>query len=404
MSPAGRIPRPPSIWRATPVDPRDYFPERDVARACEYQRPLRRARLLRAGLSLSVIVAALLLGLAPAIVDGLDGVAWPVQLLVILLVLEIALAVIDVPIDVWVDFGHDRRWGLSTQTPRTFVTDQLKSFVLSTVVALVVLVPLYALVRTTEWWWLVGWLLVTALGVVLGFVFPVVIAPLFNRFEPLPEGELAERLRRVATEAQVPIAGVLVADESRRSRRDNAYVSGLGATRRVVLYDTILEHPPELIEQVVAHELGHWRLHHLRQQIPLMAATTLVAFVALRLLAGWDALFAWLDVDGLGDPASLPLLLLGAQAASVVVGLVTSWFSRAHEREADLDALRLLRTPDAMSEMLRRLHVKNLADLDPGRLQRWTMSHPPAAERLALVDAWVRSDLAAPQSDPFTSL
>ena len=197
-------------------------------------------------------------------------------------------------------------------------------------------------------------------------MFPVVVAPMFNRFEPLPEGELAERLRQVATEAQVPIAGVLVADESRRSRRDNAYVSGLGATRRVVLYDTILEHPPELIEQVVAHELGHWRLHHLRQQIPLLAATTLVAFVALRLLARLGRLFTWLDVDGLGDPASLPLLLLGAQAASVLVGLVTSSFSRAHEREADLDALGLLRMPDAMAEMLRRLHVKNLADLDPG--------------------------------------
>jgi STE24 endopeptidase len=403
MSPAGHAPRP-SIWRATVADPLDYFPASDVARAREYQRPLRRARLLRAGLSLSVIVAALVLGVAPAIVDGLAEVAWPVQLLVVLVVLEIVLAVIDVPIDVWVDFGHDRRWDLSTQTPRTFVTDQLKSFVLSTVMGLVVLVPLYALVRTTEWWWLVGWLLVTALGVVLGFVFPVVIAPLFNRFEPLPDGELAERLRHVATEAQVPIAGVLVADESRRSRRDNAYVSGLGATRRVVLYDTILEHPPELIEQVVAHELGHWRLHHLRQQIPLLAATTLVAFVVLRLMAGWDALFTWLDVDGLGDPASLPLLLLGAQAASVLVGLVTSWFSRAHEREADLDALGLLRMPDAMAEMLRRLHVKNLADLDPGRLQRWTMSHPPAAERLALVDAWVRSKAAEPRSDPFTSM
>ena len=201
--------------------------------------------------------------------------------------------------------------------------------------------------------------------------------------------------------ARVPIAGVLVADESRRSRRDNAYVSGLGATRRVVLFDTILEHPPALIEQVVAHELGHWRRHHLRQQIPVLAVTTFVAFVVLRLLASWQGLFAWLDLDGLGDPASLPLLLLGVQLGSLLTGLVTAWLSRAHEREADLDALDLLARPDDMVEMLRRLHVKNLADLDPGRLQRLRASHPAAAERMAFA-----AGLAGRRPDPdlFTSM
>jgi len=390
MSVASRRGRP-SIWRATRADALDWFPEREVARARAYQRPLRRARALRAALSAAVVVGFLAFGISTGLDDSLDGTSWPLQLLVVLVALELALAVVDVPIDVWVDFGHDRRWDLSTQTPPTFVGDQLKSFVLSTVMGLAVLVPLYALVRTTTWWWLLGWLLVTALGVVFGFLFPVVIAPLFNHFEPLGDVALAERLRQVAELAEVPIAGVLVADESKRSRRDNAYVSGLGATRRVVLYDTILEHPPELVEQVVAHELGHWRRHHLRQQIPLLAVTTLVVFVVLRLLAGWDGLFSWLGIDGLGDPASLPLLVLGAQAGAVLVGLVTSWVARAHEREADLEALDLLGRPDRMAEMLRRLHVKNLADLDPGRLERWRASHPPAAERLALVDRWVAS-------------
>jgi STE24 endopeptidase len=244
------------------------------------------------------------------------------------------------------------------------------------------------LIRSTEWWWLIGWVLVTGLGVLLGFLFPVLIAPIFNRFEPLADEGLAARLDALARDAGVPITGVLVADESRRSRRDNAYVSGLGKTRRVVLYDTILEHPPELIEQVVAHELGHWRRHHLRQAIPVLAATTFVAFVAVDVVARWQGLFDALDLGGLGDPASLPLLLLGAQIGSIATGLVTAWFSRAHEREADLDALDMLGRPDDMIEMLRRLHVKNLADLDPGRLPRWRASHPPAAERMAFARAW----------------
>ena len=228
--------------------------------------------------------------------------------------------------------------------------------------------------------------------------------PLFNRFEPLGDDELVRRLERVAVAAGVPIAGVLVADESRRSRRDNAYVSGLGATRRVVIYDTMLEHPPELIEQVVAHELGHWRRHHIRQQIPVFALTTFAAFVVLRLLAGWDALFTWLGIDGIGDPASLPLVVLGAQVGSMVTGLITSWLSRAHEREADLDALDVLRQPDGMVEMLRRLHVKNLADLEPGRAAA-DSGHPSARRR---ADG-VRSALAAGEHgsatpDPFISM
>lgn len=380
-----------SVWRRTRADPYEWFSRDEVDRARAYQRPLRRMRSLRVAISFGVIVAFVVGEVGPKLVDAMAESPWPVQLVVVFLALEAVMAVVDVPIDVWVDFGHDRRWGLSTQSTGTFVADQLKSIVVSSVLGMALLLPLYALIRSTDWWWLIGWALVTGVGVLVGFLFPVVIAPLFNRFDPLADEALSARLDAVARASGVPITGVLVADESRRSRRDNAYVSGLGATRRVVLYDTILEHPPELVEQVVAHELGHWRRHHLRQAIPILAATTFVAFVVLRVLSGWQGLFEALDLEGLGDPASLPLLLLGAQIGSMATGAVTAWFSRAHEREADLDALEVLDRPDDMIEMLRRLHVKNLADLDPGRLQRWRASHPGPAERMAFARAWQRA-------------
>jgi STE24 endopeptidase len=391
----------PSTWRPTSADPREFFDDEELERARRYQRPLRRASLAHSLISLAAIVAILLTELGPRLVDTFD-LAWPLQLFVVLVAVQAVFLVIDVPFEAWIDLRHDRRWGLSTQSGRTFVTDQVKGLVLTTVLATAALVPLYALIRTTEWWWLVGWLFFSALGVALGFLFPVVIAPIFNRFEPLDDQVLVERLREVARRSGVSIAGVLVADESRRSRRDNAYVSGLGATRRVVLYDTILEHPPELVEQVVAHELGHWRRHHIRQQIPVFVLTTLVAFVLLRLVAGWDGLSEWLGIDGLGDPASLPVLALGAQAAGLFTGLVTSWFARAHEREADLDALEVLRRPGDAEEMLRRLHVKNLADLDPGRLKRLRASHPPAAERMAFARRWAAANGRRGEPSSFT--
>jgi STE24 endopeptidase len=222
----------------------------------------------------------------------------------------------------------------------------------------------------------------------LGFLYPVVIAPIFNKFTPLADEALRTRLFEVARRSHVDIGELLVADESKRSTRDNAYVAGLGATRRVVLYDTLLDHRGEVIEQIVAHEIGHWRRHHLRRQIPLVAGLAFLVFVGLRQVAEWTWLFEQADVDGIGDPAGLPILLLGVQAGFLLTGLVTAFVSRAFERQADLEALEVLQAPATTIEMQRALHVKNLADLDPGMVKRLQASHPPAAERMAFARAW----------------
>jgi STE24 endopeptidase len=250
-------------------------------------------------------------------------------------------------------------------------------------------VPVFALIRSTDAWWVWAWLLVSALSIVLGFLFPVVLAPIFNTFTRLEPGELSSRVDAVADKAGVRITGTYVVDESRRSRRDNAYVAGLGATRRVVLFDTLLEHPLEVVEQVVAHEIGHWRLHHLRRQLPLAVAATFVAFAFLRVLSGWDWLLDSVGLDGgVGDPAALPLLLVGAQVGFALTSVISAFVSRAFERQADLQALELLGRPDDLIDMHRRVHVKNLADLEPGRVKRMLLSHPPAAERMAMAKEW----------------
>ncbi len=398
-----------ATYRPMANDPADWFSGDELQRARDYQRPLAKLRVLRGSLTALVLVVFVFADVGPKLLDALDVTNWVAQLFVMVVALELVSLLYNPALDAWVDLKHDREWGLSTQTTKGFVGDQVKSLVLGLVMNTVLLVPLYWVIRTTEHWWLLGWLLVLVFSIGIGFLFPIVIAPIFNKFTPLEEGELSQRIDAVAGRAGVDISGAFVADESKRSRRDNAYVAGLGATRRVVLFDTLLDHPAPVVEQVVAHEIGHWRLHHLRRQIPLAAVLSFFVFGFLKVLSSWDWLFqqAGIATDGavpaIGNPAALPILLFGVQAGFLVTGLVSGWVSRAFERQADLEALELLQEPQVMLDMQRRLHVKNLADLDPSLLRRLQATHPPAAERMAFTAAWAEANGVAverPEGDP----
>jgi STE24 endopeptidase len=378
----------PSPWRPTPADPGALFDPVELDRSRRYHRPLRRVRALRTAARVAVLVAVVALDGAGRLVGGLGVSGWVAQLAVVLVASELVLLVVDLPLDAWLELVHDRRWGLSTQRGTGLARDVALGAVVSLATGLALLVPIYALARVTPWWWLWAWLLVCAYAVLAGLLVPLVLARLFNRFALLDDPALAGRVRAVADRAGVPIGRVLVADESRRSRRDNAYVSGLGPTRRIVLYDTLLETPAELVEQVVAHELGHVRRHHLARQLPVLAGVSLVALAALGALSGWSSGLEAVGLDGPGDPTGLPLALLVAGGLGAVLAPLPAWVSRAFERQADLDALDLLGRPDRVEAMLRRLHARNLADLAPGRLERLGASHPPVAERIALARMW----------------
>ncbi len=253
-------PRLPSSWRRVPNTPDDWFSADELDRARRYRKPVGRARILRMAISTVALLVIVFAEVAPELVDGLDITNWVLQLVVIVVFLELVSTVIATPFDAWLELRHDREWELSTQTECGFAADLAKGLVLGLIINVVLLLPLVWVIRTTPTWWLWGWLVMVTFTIGLGFLYPVVIAPIFNTFTPLEDEDMNGRVDRIADIAGVQISGTYVADESKRSRRDNAYVAGLGATRRVVLFDTLLEHPPEVVEQVVAHEIGPWRL------------------------------------------------------------------------------------------------------------------------------------------------
>jgi STE24 endopeptidase len=288
--------------------------------------------------------------------------------LFVLLVLE----VVRLPLAFWRGLLRERRWGLSTQSSGGWALDRLKAFAVGLVLTSAAMVGLLGSSRLfPSWWPAVAAPAAAGLVLLLVFVAPVVLEPIFNRVRPLDDSELAGALRSLAQRAGVPVRDVLVADASRRTLKHNAYVSGIGRTRRVVVFDTMLAEAARAeLEFVVAHELGH-RRHRDVVKGTLIA----MAGAAVAVLVAWP-----LDPT----PRGIPLLLLVWGALELASLPVATAFSRRLERRADSFALELTHDPAALEAAFRRLARANLADLDPPPLvYSLLFTHPTPAERIA---------------------
>ncbi|HYZ93251.1 MAG TPA: M48 family metallopeptidase [Actinomycetota bacterium] len=377
-----------NAYRRVKADPADWFSADEVEKAKAYQRPLTRLRVADALITLGLTLVIISTHAGVRLADSVAGSNWILRLTVVLAALLVVAALAEMPFTLWREFVHERRWEFSTQTPGRFVADQLKELVMSAVLFMVLLVPLWALIRSTDMWWIAGWLVFLLFSVVLAFLGPIVFMPLFNKFEPLGDEKLAGELRELARTAGLTISGVQVMDASKRTRKDNAFFAGLGGTRRIVLFDNLLEQPAKSVRTVVAHELGHWRRRHIRQTLVIGTALSFGLFLLLRVVSTWDAALDWAGVASIEDPASLPLVVLVLAGGQVALSYIQAWHSRALEREADIESLRLTGDRRAFQDTMRRLMTRNLAELAPSWVTYMRMDHPPPAERLQLAEEY----------------
>ncbi|GAA4698088.1 M48 family metallopeptidase [Phytohabitans rumicis] len=285
------------------------------------------------------------------------------------------------------------RYGLSTQTWGGWAVDVLKSYAVSAVIAAVALLGFYTVTRLApRWWWAFGAAGAAALVVLLSFIVPVLVEPVFNKFTPMEPGPLRTELMSLAERDGVPVRDVLVADASRRTRAVNAYVSGLGPTRRIVVYDTLLrEAPPAEVASVVAHELGHAKDRDVFTGTLIGALGAAAAVVALYLLGGWGWLLRAAGVDSMGEPRALALMIAVVSVVGLLSSPVQSLVSRRVEARADAHALTLTGDPATFEAMQRRLSTVNLGDPDPPRWEYlYSASHPSTVERMAAARAYAR--------------
>jgi STE24 endopeptidase len=259
--------------------------------------------------------------------------------------------------------------------------EEIKTFVACIAVGTLTTLPLYALIRATSNWWLLAWLLFAAVTVIWQIATPLALRAQVGPLTPAP-APLTDRVQAIAARAGVDVGGVTLAGKP-GSNRCNAYVVGLGPTRRVVLEQAVALWPPDLVDQVVAHELGHWRLGHAARRLPLTLVCQLTALGAAAAVLSSTPLLSWAGIADVGDPASYPLLLVLGAALSFPARCLLAWRDRGQERAADRFALTLLDQPDEFAAMLQRAADESGAPRSLPWWLRLTASHPPIDERAA---------------------
>src|SRR5579859_4926770 len=296
-------------------------------------------------------------------------------------------------------FRLERRFKLSTQRFRSWMWDEIKGFLVGLVLGEIVVEVLYFTIR--QWpqnWWVLAWALFMGLFVLLAQLAPVVLFPIFYKFEPLEDEDLRRRLVVLSERAGTRVRGVYRWRLSEKSKKANAALTGLGATRRIILADTLLDnYTPEEIEAVLAHELGHHVHRHILKSILVQAGITLFGFWA----ANWTLHYA-VDrhfFEELSDFANLPLLALVSVVLSFLLMPALNAYSRFNERQADRYAFESTASVEPFISSMNKLAEQNLAERTPSKWVEWFFhSHPSISRRLAAAEEWGRTQSVEPHA------
>ncbi|MDA0982582.1 MAG: M48 family metallopeptidase [Proteobacteria bacterium] len=314
------------------------------------------------------------------------GIAHGVALILSVVAL---LSAVDLPFAVYRTFAVEARFGFNRMTPALFVADLAKQ----TAVGAALGVPLLALVlwlmaQMGEHWWAWVWVAWTAFNLLILLAYPMFIAPLFNKFSPLEDAALAERVQALLERCGFRSSGLYVMDGSRRSSHGNAYFTGFGAAKRIVFFDTLLARlAPAEIEAVLAHELGHYKRHHVWKRVVLLFAASFGLLWVLGQLIRQDWFYAGLGVQAQGTATALMLFFLVMPVFTFFLQPLSSLYSRRHEFEADAYAAAQSSAPELVRALV-KLYQDNAATLTPDPLHSaFYDSHPPAATRIARLTA-----------------
>ena len=360
-------------------------------RAREYLRVNSRFDLFQSSVSLFALIAFWLLG-GFAWLDGLARSMTENEIaagLIFLSLLFLGQSALSLPFSIYATFGIERRFGFNRVTPRVFILDRLKGLLLAALLGLPLAAAILWIFHQVPHAWLWAWLVVTGFQLLLTWLAPTWIMPLFNKFTPMPDGPLKQEIETLGERCGFPLDGVFVMDGSKRSTKANAFFTGLGKRKKIALFDTLIEKSsaPELLG-VLAHEIGHFRRGHIKQRLAAGIFQTAAVFFLLGLATNPDGTFARLLFDAFGVPVISPhvglvLFSILMEPFGKLIGVILNAWSRRHEFEADAYAAEVTGDPSPLAEALVKMTADHLSHPSPAPLRVWLdYSHPPLVERL----------------------
>lgn len=370
-----------------PKEMKEIYDEKEYQRSQAYLRESTFFNLIESGISITVILIAIYSGL----INQIDTFARSfsnselVSGLIFITTAILLNKLLSLPFSIYETFVIEEKYGFNRSSKATFISDQVKSLILTIIVGIPIAgLLIFFFQQYGREAWLIGWIAISFIQIVLLFLAPTLIMPLFNKFTPLEDGKLRKEIERFAKKQNFKLEGIYKMDGSKRSTKSNAFFTGFGKFKRIALFDTLIEkHTVTEMVSILAHEIGHYKKHHIIKMILMSVISTGIMLYLLSRLIGSQELFEAIRVENNSVYMSLIIVGILFGPLSLLIGIISNYFSRQFEYEADEYAVKKYKHKEAFVNALKKLSVNNLSNLTPHPLKVLVeYSHPPILERI----------------------
>lgn len=366
---------------------KNFITEENYQKSIKYSLKKEKFSVFKNSFSLGIVLFLLFSGVLGDLEQFINSLGFNTYISGLFFIGSISLAmfIMELPLTLYSTFVIEEEFGFNKTNIKAFFSDILKQGILAIILGSILLIAIFFFIdKTANLWWLWASVFFVAFQLFILIIYPTVIAPIFNKFTPLEDGELKDKLEELAKKTNFPIKGIFVMDGSKRSAHSNAYFTGFGKSRRVVLYDTLIESlTVDELHGVLAHEIGHWKKGHIKKRMFLSFITMPVVFFVLSLALSFPPLYEIFNMSIGTSYGLLVLISLVSSSFTFFISPFTNYLSRKDEFEADNYAKNIVGSGDSLTNALLKLSKENLSNLTPHpAYSTYYYSHPPVSERV----------------------
>ncbi|OEU63304.1 MAG: hypothetical protein BA867_07950 [Desulfobacterales bacterium S5133MH16] len=364
--------------------------EKELQKISRYTTDNIRFKLFQTSISKLVFLYIILSGLLPWLAESLARMNFLIAGLIFFAVICLVEVLMGLPFDYYHSFVIEDRYGFNTKTLKIWLSDLVKSMLVLIILGTFLVSALLLMITYAgQSWWIWAWVIFLLFQLIMTILYPTVIAPLFNRFTSLEDSELKNGIKRLAEIEGIDIKGIYQMDATRRTRHTNAYFSGMGKAKRIVLFDSLIRsHGQDEILAILAHEIGHLKKNHIKKQLVIVSVVSLFLFFLASKLLTWEVMYNSFGFSNM--PCYVGLFLVGIlwEPLTFFMSPIGMAISRKFEREADFYSLGILKTAKPLKKALKKMAKENLSNLNPHPLYVcFNYSHPPLLERIEYLEA-----------------